>query len=90
MLNAQGHLRAFTKDMERARYPKKVRELAQLEERAVEMQLYSNHNVHGLLQTPEYARALFEMRQPAYSQDQIERGGAGSRANTDNSNTCWK
>ncbi|MFD5948069.1 helix-turn-helix domain-containing protein [Streptomyces collinus] len=76
VLNAQGHLRAFTKDMERARYPKKVRELAQLEERAVEMLLYSHHNIHGLLQTPEYARALFEIHQPAYAQSEVERGVA--------------
>ncbi|MFF7313282.1 Scr1 family TA system antitoxin-like transcriptional regulator [Streptomyces sp. NPDC008137] len=76
VLGAQGHLRAFMKDMERARYPKKVRELAQLEERAVEMLLYSSHNIHGLLQTPEYARALFEMRQPAHSPEQVERGVA--------------
>ncbi|MEV5351957.1 helix-turn-helix transcriptional regulator [Streptomyces sp. NPDC052693] len=80
VLNAQGHLRAFTKDMERARYPKKVRELAELEGRAVEMLLYSNHNIHGLLQTPEYARALFEMRQPALSADVIEREGAARMA----------
>ncbi|MEV7081576.1 helix-turn-helix transcriptional regulator [Streptomyces sp. NPDC093516] len=80
VLNAQGHLRAFTKDMERARYPKKVRELAELEGRAVEMLLYSNHNIHGLLQTPEYARALFEMRQPALSADVIERESAARMA----------
>ncbi|MFE5755391.1 helix-turn-helix domain-containing protein [Streptomyces massasporeus] len=80
VLNAQGHLRAFTKDMERARYPKKVRELAQLEERAVEMLLYSHHNIHGLLQTPEYARALFEMHQPAYTPSEVERGVAARAA----------
>ncbi|MGW6641759.1 helix-turn-helix domain-containing protein [Streptomyces iakyrus] len=80
VLNAQGHLRAFTKEMERARYPKKVRELAQLEERAVEMLLYSHHNIHGLLQTPEYARALFEMHQPAYTPSEIERGVAARAA----------
>jgi transcriptional regulator with XRE-family HTH domain len=80
VLNAQGHLRAFTKDMEQARYPKKVRELAELEGRAVEMLLYSNHNIHGLLQTPEYARALFEMRQPALSADVIERESAARMA----------
>ncbi|CAL9567019.1 hypothetical protein SUDANB1_04748 [Streptomyces sp. enrichment culture] len=80
VLNAQGHLRAFTKDMERARYPKKVRELAQLEERAVEMLLYSHHNIHRLLQTPEYARALFEMHQPAYTPSEVERGVAARAA----------
>jgi len=40
---------------------------------AVEMGLYGNHNIHGLLQTSEYARALFEMRRPSYSQDEVER-----------------
>ncbi|MFF6880207.1 helix-turn-helix domain-containing protein [Streptomyces sp. NPDC012474] len=76
VLNAQGHLRAFMKDMERARYPKRVRELAQLEERAVEMLLYSTHHVHGLLQTPEYAEAMFENRLPALSRDVVERAVA--------------
>ncbi|MGW6541263.1 helix-turn-helix domain-containing protein [Streptomyces massasporeus] len=74
VLNAQGHLRAFMKDMERARYPRKVRELAEMEGRAVEMLLYSHHNIHGLLQTPEYARVLFEMHQPAYAPSEVERG----------------
>jgi transcriptional regulator with XRE-family HTH domain len=80
VLNAQGHLRAFTKDMERARYPKKVRELAQLEERAVEMLLYSTHHIHGLLQTPEYAEAMFENRLPALSRDVVERAVAARMA----------
>jgi hypothetical protein len=73
VLNAGGHLRAFKEDMEKARYPKKVRELKMLEERAVELLLYSNHNIHGLLQTAEYAQALFETRQPAYPQEVVER-----------------
>jgi hypothetical protein len=76
VLNAQGHLRAFMKDMERARYPKRVRELAQLEERAVEMLLYTTHHIHGLSQTPEYAEAMFENRLPALSQDVVERAVA--------------
>ncbi|MFI9427293.1 helix-turn-helix domain-containing protein [Streptomyces achromogenes] len=72
-LKAQGHLQAFREDMRKARYPKKVRELAELEGRAVEMLLYSNHNIHGLLQTEEYARALLRTWRPAYSPDQLER-----------------
>ncbi|MEV5876822.1 helix-turn-helix transcriptional regulator [Streptomyces sp. NPDC052101] len=80
LLKAQGHLRAFMEDMKRARYPKKVRELAELEGRAVEMLLYSNHNIHGLLQTPEYARAMYEMRQPALDEDVVERETAARMA----------
>jgi len=70
---ARGKIAAMKQDLAEVRYPKKVRDLAKLEARAVEMTLYSNHNIHGLLQTPEYARALFEMRRPAYSQDEVER-----------------
>ncbi|MFJ9589940.1 helix-turn-helix domain-containing protein [Streptomyces acidicola] len=77
LLNAGGHLKAFKEDMEKARYPKKVRELKALEDRAVELMQYSNHNIQGLLQTPEYARALYEMRQPALSPDVVERETAG-------------
>ena len=80
VLNAGGHLKAFREDVEKARYPKKVRELKELEDRAVEVLLYSNHNIHGLLQTPQYARALFEMAQPAYSPDVMERGTAARMA----------
>ncbi|UIX31481.1 helix-turn-helix domain-containing protein [Streptomyces sp. GQFP] len=80
VLNAGGHLRAFMEDMERARYPRKVRELKELEDRAVEVLLYSNHNIHGLLQTQEYARALLEMRKPAYTPQVVERGTAARMA----------
>ncbi|MFJ4784593.1 helix-turn-helix domain-containing protein [Streptomyces sp. NPDC088794] len=80
LLNARGHLRAFMEDMQKARYPKKVRELKGLEDRAVEVLVYNNHNLHGLLQTPEYARALFEMVLPTYSADEVERGIAARLA----------
>ncbi|MET7340107.1 helix-turn-helix transcriptional regulator [Streptomyces sp. NPDC005547] len=70
---ANGKITAMKQDLAAVRYPKKVRDLAKLEARAAEMGLYSNHNIHGLLQTAEYARALFEMRRPAYSQDEVER-----------------
>ncbi|MEU6678244.1 helix-turn-helix transcriptional regulator [Streptomyces sp. NPDC046925] len=73
VLGAGGLVSAMKKEMREARYPKKVRELAKLEERAVELGLYSNHSIHGLLQTDGYARALFKMRRPAYSQAEVER-----------------
>ncbi|WP_406838460.1 helix-turn-helix domain-containing protein [Streptomyces sp. AHU1] len=80
VLNAGGRLRAFKEDMEKARYPKKVRELKMLEERAVELLLYSNHNIHGLLQTEEYARALFGTWRPTLSRDELERAVAARMA----------
>jgi transcriptional regulator with XRE-family HTH domain len=73
VLRAQGHLKAFKWQMEQARYPKKVRRLKEMEGRAIEMLLYGNHHIHGLLQTPEYATAMFENRQPALAQEVVER-----------------
>ncbi|MFE1308945.1 helix-turn-helix domain-containing protein [Streptomyces sp. NPDC058755] len=70
---AGGKLSAMKEDVERARYPKNVRDLAKLEDEAIEMGAYSNHHIHGLLQTPEYAQALYAMRRPAYSEDEIDR-----------------
>ncbi|MGW0750012.1 helix-turn-helix domain-containing protein [Streptomyces sp. NPDC002587] len=73
VLRAGGKIVAMKADMEQVRYPKKVRDLAKMERRAAEISVYSTHVVHGLLQTADHARALFEMRQPAYSQDEVER-----------------
>ncbi|MER5517233.1 helix-turn-helix transcriptional regulator [Streptomyces sp. NPDC002763] len=80
VLGAGGKLALMKEDVERARYPKKVRDLAKLEEEAVELGAYANHNMHGLLQTPEYARALFAMRRPAYPEDELERQVAARMA----------
>ncbi|MGW4101970.1 helix-turn-helix domain-containing protein [Streptomyces sp. NPDC004976] len=80
LLKAQGHLRAFMDDMRKARYPKKVRQLAELEERAVDVLLYSNIHIHGLLQTEEYARAMFGVYRPAHSPDVLEAGVAARMA----------
>ncbi|MGV9251632.1 helix-turn-helix domain-containing protein [Streptomyces sp. NPDC003697] len=79
-LGAGGKLSAMKEDVERARYPKKVRDLAKLEDEAVELGAYASHHVHGLLQTPEYAQALYAMRRPAYTEDEIERHVAARTA----------
>ncbi|MFJ4815826.1 helix-turn-helix domain-containing protein [Streptomyces sp. NPDC088801] len=73
VLDAGGLIAAMKEDVKRVRYPKKVRDLAQMEARAVELQLYDPLHVHGLLQTPECARALLTMRRPAYSAEEVER-----------------
>ncbi|MFE2548851.1 helix-turn-helix domain-containing protein [Streptomyces sp. NPDC059355] len=72
-LKAGGLIRAMREDLGRVRYPKKVRELARMEGKAVEIGAYSIHNIHGLLQTDHYARTLFEARKPAYSRSEVER-----------------
>ncbi|MBM9434612.1 helix-turn-helix domain-containing protein [Actinacidiphila bryophytorum] len=73
VLNAGGLLSAFKDDVEQARYPRKVRDLAKLEADAVSMGAYGNHNIHGLLQTEEYTRALYHMRRPLLDEETIER-----------------
>ncbi|MDT0380676.1 helix-turn-helix transcriptional regulator [Streptomyces sp. DSM 42041] len=73
VLEADGKLSAFRGDVAEARYPRKVRDLAKLEAEAVEIGAYGTHNIHGLLQTEEYARALFDVRRPALSADDQER-----------------
>lgn len=72
VLDAGGLIAAMKEDVKKVRYPKKVRDLAQMEARAVEIGLYVCHSISGLLQTPEHARAAFESRQPAYSHDEID------------------
>lgn len=79
-LNAKGAIKVLKKHVEEARYPKKVVALKNTEARAVELLMYSNHNIQGLLQTPEYARALFEMTQPVLSPDVVEREVAARMA----------
>ncbi|MGM0355293.1 helix-turn-helix domain-containing protein [Streptomyces sp. ECR3] len=73
LLDAGGLISAMKEDVKRVRYPKKVRDLAKMEARAVEIGVYECSSVAGLLQTPEYARALFEVRQPPYPAEEVER-----------------
>ncbi|MFF4447883.1 helix-turn-helix domain-containing protein [Streptomyces sp. NPDC001502] len=73
VLGAGGKVAAMKEDIQRARYPKKVRDLAKLESEAVELGAYASIVAHGLLQTEEYARALYALRRPAYPEDEIER-----------------
>lgn len=73
VLGAGGKLSVMKEDVEKAQYPKKVRDLAKLEEEAVELGAYTALHIHGLLQTPDYARALYEMRRPAYTEEEVDR-----------------
>ncbi|MFB6502189.1 MULTISPECIES: helix-turn-helix domain-containing protein [unclassified Streptomyces] len=77
VLGAAGKIAAMKQDVAEVRYPKKIRDLAKLEARAVELAAYGSHNLHGLLQTEEYARALLGTRRPVLSPDDLERAVAG-------------
>ncbi|CAL9379751.1 hypothetical protein SUDANB6_01035 [Streptomyces sp. enrichment culture] len=72
VLRAGGMILGLRKDVEEARYPKKVRDLAKLEAEAVEICAYDNSVVNGLLQTEEYLRAVFGSRRPAFSEEELD------------------
>ncbi|MFG2284873.1 helix-turn-helix domain-containing protein [Streptomyces sp. NPDC048595] len=80
VLGAGGKISAMKKDVERARYPKRARDLGKLEATAVELGAYGNHNVDGLLQTEEYMRALFDVRRPVLTEGDLERHVAARMA----------
>ncbi|MEU3887949.1 helix-turn-helix transcriptional regulator [Streptomyces sp. NPDC029041] len=80
VLGAGGKIAVMKEDVERARYPKKVRDLAKLEDEALELGAYDTHQINGMLQTPEYAQALYAMRSPSFTEDEIERHVAARMA----------
>ncbi|WP_030617491.1 helix-turn-helix domain-containing protein [Streptomyces sclerotialus] len=73
VLGAHGKIASMKRDVEQARYPKKVRDLAKLEAQAVELCAYNNSVIHGLLQTEGYARAVFGGRRPPFADEELER-----------------
>ncbi|MGQ5574534.1 helix-turn-helix domain-containing protein [Streptomyces sp. ECR3.8] len=72
VLEANSLISALKGDVEKARFPKKVRDLAKLEAEAVEICAYDNSVVNGLLQTEEYLRAVFGSRRPAFSEEEVD------------------
>ncbi|GGR39588.1 helix-turn-helix domain-containing protein [Streptomyces roseolus] len=73
VLGADGLLADMKQDTSEIRYPKPIRDLAKLERRAVEFCMYTNFDVHGLLQTDEFSQAMMRTWRPAYTPEQLER-----------------
>ncbi|URN15577.1 MULTISPECIES: helix-turn-helix domain-containing protein [Streptomyces] len=72
VLAAGGRIAAMKGDVAEARYPKKVRDVRRLEAEAVEICSYNNSVIDGLLQTEEYARAVFSSRRPQFTEEELE------------------
>ncbi|THA79174.1 XRE family transcriptional regulator [Streptomyces sp. A0642] len=72
LLDAGGVLKASKEEVARAQYPAFFRDAARLEAEAVELHVYDTHVVNGLLQTEEYARAVFTMRRPLLDEVTVE------------------
>lgn len=79
LLDARGVLAAAVDDVReaqkksRTRHPDWYRGYAKLEGEAVELHHYCNQAVHGLLQTEDYARAVFSHRRPLLDEETIEK-----------------
>ncbi|BFO17259.1 helix-turn-helix transcriptional regulator [Streptomyces sp. KM77-8] len=72
VLGAGGVLTALREEVGRARYPAYFRDAAGLEARATGLNLYAVYAVPGLLQTEDYARAIFQMQRPLLPDEVIE------------------
>ncbi|MGW5335592.1 helix-turn-helix domain-containing protein [Streptomyces bauhiniae] len=72
VLDAGGMLADFVEDMDKAQYPATFQDAAKLEKEAVGLHMYDALVFNGLLQTEEYARAVFTMWRPLLDQETIE------------------
>ncbi|MGW4515406.1 helix-turn-helix domain-containing protein [Streptomyces sp. NPDC004393] len=72
VLDAHGVLLEFVEETERAQYPPFFRDAAKLEKEAVEWHVYDTLVVNGLLQTGDYARAVFTMRRPLVDEETVD------------------
>ncbi|MFF9674823.1 helix-turn-helix domain-containing protein [Streptomyces eurythermus] len=71
-LDAKGALTDFVEEMEKAQYPAFFQDAAALEKKAVAVHFFGVQTVPGLLQTEDYARAVFAMRRPPLDVATIE------------------
>ncbi|MEV5079311.1 helix-turn-helix transcriptional regulator [Streptomyces sp. NPDC056159] len=71
LLNAGGVLKAGKEGVARAQYPAFFRDAARLEAKAAALHVYATKAVPGLLQSDEYARAVFTMWRPLLDEETI-------------------
>jgi transcriptional regulator with XRE-family HTH domain len=71
VLGAGGLLSAGKEEVGRAQYPAFFRDAARLERRAAALHVFATKAVPGLLQTEEYARAVFAMWRPLLDEETI-------------------
>ncbi|KPH98278.1 helix-turn-helix domain protein [Actinobacteria bacterium OV450] len=72
LLDAGGVLMEMKEEVARAQFPAFFRGAAKLEAEAVELHVYDTHVVNGLLQTEDYARAVFRLWRPLLEEELIE------------------
>jgi transcriptional regulator with XRE-family HTH domain len=72
-LRAQGLLIEAAKHMGEEDHPEWAQEYVGLEAEALALHVYDNHVVNGLLQTENYARAVFHCLAPCMTEEEVER-----------------
>ncbi|MFJ2741403.1 helix-turn-helix domain-containing protein [Streptomyces sp. NPDC087440] len=73
LLDSKGVLETAVRKMpKREKFPLFAQDFMEYEQRALAIEWYENQVIPGLLQTPEYARAVFECLQPALEEDEID------------------
>lgn len=72
LLDAGGVFQEMKEEVARAQYPMFFRDAARLESEALALSAYDAQVVNGLLQTEEYARAVFSTMRPPLEDEVIE------------------
>jgi transcriptional regulator with XRE-family HTH domain len=71
-LGAQGMLTEAAKHLGEEDHPEWAQEYMELEAKALALHVYDNQVVNGLLQTEEYARAVFRSLEPVMTEEEVE------------------
>ncbi|WP_223733448.1 helix-turn-helix domain-containing protein [Streptomyces purpurogeneiscleroticus] len=72
-LGADGLLAVLAPDVAEKHHPAWAEEYVKLQAEALALHVYSTHFLHGLLQTKEYAQAVFRSVRPSMTDEEIEK-----------------
>ncbi|MFI9027086.1 Scr1 family TA system antitoxin-like transcriptional regulator [Streptomyces sp. NPDC053560] len=72
-LGANGLLSVLAPEVAEKHHPAWAEEYVKLQAEALALHVYSTHFLHGLLQTEEYARAVFRSVRPSMTDEEIEK-----------------
>ncbi|MFI5758676.1 Scr1 family TA system antitoxin-like transcriptional regulator [Streptomyces sp. NPDC051569] len=87
-LDSDGLLQELWPHVYRETYPDWSRAYMDAEARAVEIWAYMGHAVHGLLQTPDYARAMLRVGRSLKTQEQLEERVSARLARQERLRSC--
>jgi transcriptional regulator with XRE-family HTH domain len=83
VLGAEGVLSEFIEEMEKAQYPAFFQDAAELEKKAVALHVFATKAIPGLLQTEDYALAVFRMWRPLLDEETVQKSVAARLSRQD-------